>query len=72
MCPCASRTNGTFGLTTLRNQHVRVKGDRLTFDFRGKHGIQHNINLADRRLAAIVRRCRDLPGQELFRFLDNN
>jgi DNA topoisomerase I len=68
--PEYARTNCTFGLTTLRNRHVRVKGDRLTFDFRGKHGIQHNINLADRRLAAIVRRCRDLPGQELFRFLD--
>jgi DNA topoisomerase-1 len=70
--PEYARTNGTFGLTTLRNRHVRVKEDRLTFDFRGKHGIQHNINLADRHLAAIVRRCRDLPGQELFRFLDEN
>ena len=70
--PEYARTNGTFGLTTLRNRPVRIKGDRLAFDFRGKHGIQHNINLSDRRLAAIVRRCRDLPGQELFRFLDED
>jgi DNA topoisomerase-1 len=70
--PEYARTNGTFGLTTLRSRHVRVKGDRLTFDFRGKHGIQHTIDLSDRRLAAIVRRCRDLPGQALFRFLDED
>jgi DNA topoisomerase-1 len=70
--PEYARTNGTFGLTTLRNRHVRIAGDRLTFDFRGKHGIQHNIDLTDRRLAAIVRRCRDLPGQALFRFLDED
>jgi DNA topoisomerase-1 len=70
--PEYARTNGTFGLTTLRNQHVKVDGYRLTFDFRGKHGIQHTIDLSDRRLAAIVRRCRDLPGQELFRFLNED
>jgi len=57
--PEYARTNTTFGLTTLRNRHVRVKGNRVIFDFRGKHGIQHNIDLADRRLA---RHRAPLPG----------
>jgi DNA topoisomerase-1 len=67
-----ARANVSFGLTTLRNRHVRVAGSRLTFDFRGKHGIRHHIDLADRRLAAIVKRCRDLPGQDLFQYLDED
>lgn len=67
-----ARENVSYGLTTLRNRHVRVAGARLTFDFRGKHGIRHHIDLTDRRLAAIVRRCRDVPGQELFRYLDED
>ena len=67
-----ARTNVSFGLTTLRNRHVRVAGGKLTFDFRGKHGILHHIDLADRRLAAIVKRCRDLPGQELLQCLDED
>ena len=46
------------------------KGGHLTFDFRGKHGVQHHIDLDDRRLAKVVERCRDLPGQDLFQFLD--
>jgi DNA topoisomerase I len=65
-----ARSNRSFGLTTLRNRHVRVAGARMSFDFRGKHGIQHHIDLQDRRLAAIVKKCRDLPGQELFQYLD--
>ena len=65
-----ARTNHSFGLTTLRNRHVRLKGTRLTFDFRGKHGVKHHIDLTDRKLAVIVRRCRELPGQELFQYLD--
>jgi len=64
-----ARVNKSFGLTTLRNRHVEVEGSRLSFDFRGKHGIEHHIDLRDRRLANIVRRCRDLPGQELFQYL---
>jgi DNA topoisomerase I len=67
-----ARSNGSFGLTTLRTRHVRVEGSRLTSDFRGKHGIQHCIDLRDRRLANIIRRCRDLPGHELFRYLDDD
>ena len=67
-----ARTNNSFGLTTLRTKHVKVKGGHLTFDFRGKHGVQHHIDLADRRLAKVVERCRDLPGQDLFQFLDQD
>jgi DNA topoisomerase-1 len=67
-----ARTNNSFGLTTLRNRHVKVLGAaRLQFNFRGKSGTEHHINLGDRRLAAIVRRCQDLPGQELFQYLDD-
>lgn len=65
-----ARENRSFGLTTLRNRHVKVDGGHVAFDFRGKHGIRHHIDLSDRRLAAIVRRCRDLPEQHLFSYLD--
>lgn len=64
-----ARQNNSFGLTTLRHGHVRVKGAHLTFDFRGKHGIEHHIDLTDRRLARIVARCQELPGQHLFHYL---
>ena len=63
-----SRNNGSFGLTTLRNRHVRVRGESLRFDFRGKSGKFHSIELADKRLARIVRQCQDLPGQRLFQY----
>ncbi len=65
-----ARANGSYGLTTLRNQHVKVQGGKVHFAFRGKSGIRHRIDLEDRHLARIVRRCRDLPGQELFQYLD--
>ena len=65
-----AKTNKSFGLTTLRNRHARIKGSQLTFDFRGKHGVEHHIDLTDRRLARVVERCRDLPGQDLFQYLD--
>ncbi len=64
-----AKQNRSFGLTTLRNRHVKVEGTYLAFDFRGKHGIDHHIDLRDRRLAGIVRRCREIPGQDLFRYL---
>lgn len=67
-----AKQNKSFGLTTLRDRHARVKGGRLTFDFRGKHGVEHHIDLQDRRLARIVERCRDLPGQDLFQFVDGD
>ena len=64
--------NGSFGLTTLRNRHVRVTGTRIAFEFRGKSGKFHRITVDDPRLARVVRRCRDLPGQELFQYLDDD
>ena len=63
-----ARSNGSFGLTTLKNAHVRVRGEHLQFRFRGKSGKFHDIELADARLARIVRRCQELPGQTLFQY----
>ena len=65
-----ARTNRSFGLTTLRDSHVDIKGSAIRFQFRGKSGKRHEVGLEDRRLARIVRQCRDLPGQELFQYLD--
>jgi DNA topoisomerase-1 len=65
-----ARDNQSFGLTTMHDRHVRIRGATIRFDFRGKHGIEHEIDLEDRQLAAIVHACRDLPGQELFQYLD--
>jgi len=67
-----ARENESFGLTTLRERQVRVRGSRLRFRFRGKSGVEHAIELDDRRLAGIVRRMQDLPGEELFRYLDDD
>lgn len=66
-----ARTNHSYGLTTLRNKHIAVKSSTVTFNFQGKSGVEHTIDLEDRRLAKIVARCRDLPGYELFQYLDN-
>ncbi len=65
-----ARDNRSFGLSTLRDRHVRVDGVAVRFRFRGKGGRQHEVELRDRRLAAIVRRCQDLPGQELFQYIE--
>jgi DNA topoisomerase-1 len=67
-----AKANRSFGLTTLRDRHVDVKGDTLRFQFRGKSGVVHAIDVNDRRLAQIVRRCRDLPGQHLFQYVDDD
>jgi DNA topoisomerase-1 len=67
-----ARSNRSYGLTTMRDGHVEVKGPRLRFSFRGKSGVEHEIDLTDRRLAKIVRQCRDLPGYELFQYVDEN
>jgi DNA topoisomerase-1 len=67
-----ARQNGSFGLTTLRNRHVKVSGQTVFFTFRGKAGVKHSIRISDRRLARIVVRCQDLPGQELFQYLDDD
>jgi DNA topoisomerase I len=65
-----ARENKSFGLTTLRNRHVEVSGSTIHFRFRGKSGVEHNVDLSDRRVARIVQRCYDLPGYELFEYLD--
>ncbi|HTU92701.1 MAG TPA: hypothetical protein VMF69_21655, partial [Gemmataceae bacterium] len=67
-----ARTNGSFGLTTMRNKHVNVEGSAVRFRFRGKSGIHHSIRVDDRRLARTLRRCQELPGQELFQYLDDD
>ena len=67
-----ARTNDSFGLTTMRDEHVDVSSSGMRFVFRGKSGKEHEIGLQDRRLARTVRRCRDLPGQDLFRYLDEH
>lgn len=67
-----AKANKSFGLTTLRNRHAKVHGSRVTFDFRGKHGIQRHLELQDRRLARIVKRLQDIPGQDLFAYLDED
>jgi DNA topoisomerase I len=58
------------GLTTMRNKHVDVEGSKVRFNFQGKSGKRHSIDLNDRRLAKIVKRCLDLPGYELFQYVD--
>ena len=65
-----ARLNRSFGLTTLRDRHARIEGSAVRFRFRGKSGRQHEVGLRDRRLAGVVRRCQELPGQELFQFVD--
>jgi DNA topoisomerase-1 len=65
------RANRHYGLTTLRNRHADVSGARIRFRFTGKSGQKHTVELRDRRLARIVRKCQDLPGQELFEYLDD-
>jgi DNA topoisomerase I len=66
-----ARQNGSYGLTTLRARHVRVTGARVRFEFQGKGGKRHVVDLDDRRLAQVVRQCRDLPGHELFQYVDD-
>ncbi len=65
-----ARDNKSYGLTTMRNRHVEVQGSRITFDFQGKSRVHHTIDLEDRRLARILKRCADIPGYELFQYLD--
>ena len=66
-----ARENHSYGLTTLRNKHVDIRGEKVRFRFKGKSGKLHVIDLQDRRLSRIVKRCLDLPGYELFQYLDD-
>jgi DNA topoisomerase-1 len=67
-----ARANGSFGLTTMRNQHVDISGSTLRFHFRGKSRKHHTVEISDWRLAKIVKRCQDIPGYELFQYFDDN
>jgi DNA topoisomerase I len=67
-----AKENRSYGLTTLRNRHVEVQGSAIRFHFRGKSGIEQEVEVSDRRLARIIRRCLELPGQHLFQYLDAN
>ena len=64
------RANKSYGLATMRDRHVRIHGEKVTFSFKGKSGKHHVIDVENAVLAKIVKRCRDLPGQELFQYLD--
>jgi len=67
-----ARANKSFGLTTLRDRHVDVRGSELKFEFVGKAGKPHRVAIDDRRLAKIVKACQDIPGQELFQYVDDD
>jgi len=67
-----ARENRSYGLSTMRQRHVAVDGAQLRFRFRGKGGKEHEIDVRDRRLATLVRRCQEIPGQELFQYLDED
>jgi DNA topoisomerase-1 len=66
-----AKENQSFGLTTLRNRHVEVQGSRIRFRFKGKSGVNHTVSVEDRRLARILNRCQDLPGEQLFEWVDD-
>jgi DNA topoisomerase-1 len=65
-------SNHSYGLTTIRNRHAQVRGERIRLRFTGKSGVRHDVTVRDRRLANLVRRCLDIPGQRLFQYLDED
>jgi DNA topoisomerase-1 len=67
-----ARENHSYGLTTMRNKHVKVEGATVSFKFQGKSGVRHTIDINDRRLARIIQRCQDIPGYELFQYIDGD
>ncbi len=67
-----ARENGSYGLTTMRDKHAEIKGSKVHFKFKGKSGKLHNIDVEDRRLARIVKKCQDVPGYELFQYIDED
>src|SRR5262249_20364199 len=67
-----ARENHSFGLTTMHDHHAQVHGRMVHFAFRGKSGVKHEIDVKDRRLASIVKHCQDIPGYELFQYVDDN
>jgi DNA topoisomerase-1 len=67
-----ARSNQSYGLTTLRDNHVKIYGSEIRFRFKGKGGKAHDVGIKDRRLARIVSQCKDIPGQELFQYVNEN
>src|SRR6202163_2174960 len=67
-----ARENKSFGLTTMKDRHVEVKGAKLRFRFRGKSGREHEVDVTDRHIAKIISKLQDLPGQDLFQYLDDD
>ncbi|WP_447919870.1 DNA topoisomerase IB [Achromobacter aegrifaciens] len=67
-----ARANKSYGLTTLKRRHATVTGDRYRFRFQGKSGVAHDVTAADRRVARVIKRCLDIPGQQLFQYLDED
>ena len=65
-----AKGNRSYGLTTLRDEHVQIEGSDVNFSFRGKSGVEHALSVRDKRIARIIQQCRDLPGEELFQYLD--
>ena len=67
-----AKTNNSFGLTTIRNRHAKVTGSRVRFSFKGKSGVAHDIELTSPKLAKVIKHCQELPGQELFEYVDDD
>jgi DNA topoisomerase I len=67
-----ARENDSYGLTTLKDQHVQLKGDTVRFRFMGKSGVHHDVDIRDRRVAKVIRTCQHLPGQRLFEYVDDD
>jgi DNA topoisomerase-1 len=67
-----TKENKSFGATTLRNRHARVRGSKLTLEYRGKSGKDQKLTIEDKRLSALVKKCQDLPGQHLFQYVDDD
>lgn len=65
-----AKKNRSFGLTTLRDRHVDITGTKVQFEFRGKSGVDHQIELRDRRLANVIKKCQEIPGYEIFKYYD--
>jgi DNA topoisomerase-1 len=66
------KSYGSYGLTTLKDKHVKFEGNAVTFSFTGKKGVSHNIKLKNKKLSQIIKKCRDIPGKELFQYYDED
>ena len=67
-----AKANNSYGLTTMRNHHLKILGNRIRFQFKGKSGKSHSVGIKNRRLARILKKCQEIPGQELFQYIDES